>query len=136
MSNPRPAILQQPKDNPLYKTSKALAKATPEAIEFLVGVMRDEKADPKQRQEAAKWLAERGIQVADMMARDQLARVIAEVKVQALSAPRQQIKDVVEEDMAPRVLFSPDRILSVEGKEDTEIKVEPVPLDLSKTTHI
>lgn len=129
-------ILQDPKHHQLYKVSKALSKVTPEAVQYFIDVMRDHEADPKRRDEAAKFLAEKGIAVADMMAKDQLTRLVAEVKVQALSIPKQQMKDIAEEDDTPKVLFSPDRILSVEGKDTTEIKVEPEPLDVSRVTHL
>lgn len=109
----RLTALQDPKKHPLLKTLKKLDKTCDEALEILADIMRDSTADVSNRRQAAQFLVDRKIQVAQEINKDSLARVIAESRM--LLAEKQAMREKViednEEDDSPLVGYEPTVIL-------------------------
>ena len=109
----RLTALQDPKKHPLLKTLKKLDRTVDEALEILADIMRDSTADVSNRRQAAQFLVDRKIQVAQEINKDSLARVIAESRM--LLAEKQAMREKViednEEDDSPLVGYEPTVIL-------------------------
>ena len=109
----RLTALQDPKKHPLLKTLKKLDKTCDEALEILAEIMRDEKSDVSNRRQAAQFLVDRKIQVAQEINKDSLARVIAESRMLLAEkqARREKVIEDNEEDDSPLVGYEPTVIL-------------------------
>jgi flagellar biosynthesis/type III secretory pathway chaperone len=109
----RLTALQDPKKHPLLKTLKKLDRTCDEALEVLAGIMRDSTADVSNRRQAAQFLVDRKIQVAQEINKDSLARVIAESRMLLAEkqARREKVIDDNEDDDAPLVGYEPTVIL-------------------------
>lgn len=109
----RLTALQDPKKHPLLKTLKKLDKTCDEALEILADIMRDSTADVSNRRQAAQFLVDRKIQVAQEINKDSLARVIAESRMLLAEkqAMREKVIDDNEEDDSPLVGYEPTVIL-------------------------
>ena len=109
----RLTALQDPKKHPLLKTLKKLDKTCDEALEILAGIMRDSTADVSNRRQAAQFLVDRKIQVAQEINKDSLARVIAESRMLLAEkqARREKVIEDNEEDDSPLVGYEPTVIL-------------------------
>lgn len=65
----------------LTKALKRLERETDSAVDFLVSILGKENVDTKVQLEAAKTLLEYRVKVSDMMNKDALNRMIAEVRL-------------------------------------------------------
>ena len=109
----RLTALQDPKKHPLLKTLKKLDKTCDEALEILADIMRDSTADVSNRRQAAQFLVDRKIQVAQEINKDSLARVIAESRMLLAEkqAMREKVLDDDEGEDTPLVGYEPTVIL-------------------------
>jgi len=78
---------------------KALKNVSKEAIDALTEILKDEKIDPKVRVAAAAKLLDLNVTVAEAISKDQIQRLIGEVRKGALKG------EVVDEDNRPVVDF-------------------------------
>lgn len=109
----RLTALQDPKKHPLLKTLKKLDKTCDEALEILADIMRDSTADVSNRRQAAQFLVDRKIQIAQEINKDSLARVIAESRMLLAEkqARREKAIDDNEGEDTPLVGYEPTVIL-------------------------
>lgn len=68
------------KKNTLERTQKKLARSVDKAILYLETVVLDDKADPKSRLDAAKFIVTATKDYNESISRDQLARLVSESK--------------------------------------------------------
>lgn len=71
----------------LAKLLKSIEDVTPEAVEFLIDVVRNEKESTKERRQAAASLIEFNVKISAEINKDQITRQIAEIKAKGLSRP-------------------------------------------------
>ena len=109
----RLTALQDPKKHPLLKTLKKLDRTVDEALEILADIMRDSTADVSNRRQAAQFLVDRKIQIAQEINKDSLARVIAESRMLLAEkqARREKVIDDNEDEDTPLVGYEPTVIL-------------------------
>lgn len=100
--------------NDLVKTLKKLDKQTDAAIDFLTGVMIDDENELKVRMDAAKFLIEKKVQISESISKDQMSRMLAEIKLNSNFVPK--TKDVEGSTFnAPRATYDFDTIIDVGG---------------------
>lgn len=89
-------------DKALKSLKLELKRVSGDAVKALVKFLTDEKAEPKLRLQAATALLDFQVKVADKISADQIARLIAEVKLNPTGSKRLTTDD--DDDM-PAVDF-------------------------------
>ena len=106
-------LIRDEKTSNLYKTLKKLDKNVINAIEFLSSVVVDEKAPMKDRIDCAKTILEKKIQVSDSINKDQLSRLVTQMKISLAVQPKKTMRDVEGESAELPPDYCPDMILDV-----------------------
>lgn len=109
----RITFVRDVKQNPLYKTQKALMKITPQAIALLKETMNDPAKDIKTRLECANKLIEYGIKVTDAVETAQMQRLVAEFKAISMPVRTKQIGSSGDEETDDTATFDPNTIADV-----------------------
>ena len=105
-----------PKRHPLSKALKKLDKDMEKAMAIVLEVMQNTELDAKTRLTAAQYWVDTKIKVNQEIAKEILARQIAEVRmIQATQVKAPKLVEEDDEDDTPRALFSPQLILKVDA---------------------
>lgn len=91
------------------KLSKDLAKGSKEALDLLMGIIRDEKADPKHRLDAGKFVIAQHISLTEAMSKQQIQNQLL-----ALKKNPTLLKDVTN-SATPTATYDPFNLRRVEG---------------------
>lgn len=100
--------------NQLTPTLKRLKKLGKASLDFLEEQLANPELDVKDKIAVARFIIDKQVQVSDSVTKDQMSRLIAEVKVKGLAA-NPKLRTVGEENngVTPQAVFTTN-ILSVE----------------------
>ncbi len=106
------------------KTQKALNQAGKEALEFLLGVLKDEEADKKQRMEAAKFLLDKNLSLNESLTKQSIQMMLVGNKTNP------QVKELPSGKVMARADFT--NVRKVDGVSyEGDLPEEDEPYDLS-----
>jgi len=98
--------------NQLTPTLKRLKKLGKASLDFLEEQLANPELDVKDKIAVARFIIDKQVQVSDSVTKDQMSRLIAEVKVKGLAA-QPKLKTIGEEGGTPQAVFTTS-ILDVE----------------------
>lgn len=105
------------KKHPLAKTLKKLDKDLDTAMMIVLEAMQDQDLDAKTRLTAAQYWIDKKIAISQEIAKETLARTIAEVRMLQATQPKgPKVVEEEDDDETPSVSFQPNVILAVDAK--------------------